>query len=157
VEEGTLVKNSLVVQRRVASALIGRGDFYTLGDRYDTAIKYYNSVVRKYGRIPDRKIQFHVGTALVKKGHALNKVKKPEEAIATYKQVVKRFGDKIPNSDIQRVVVEALSGIATTLHNQHKYEKAATICANLVARFGETSNDDIKFLINLTQNSCRRE
>lgn len=79
-----------------------------------------------------------VAHALLNQGVMLGRQGKPEEEIAYYQQVVKRYGDSsLPV--LQECVARALDNQGATLVKQGLHEEAIACCQKVVASYGDSS------------------
>ena len=78
-----------------------------------------------------------LGRDLLERGRAVRKLKRPEEALAAYDEVVRRFGENEAPA-LDETVAEALLEKGATLAGLHRQEEALATCDEVVGRYGES-------------------
>ena len=91
----------------------------------------------------ERQLFVQIAKALVNKGIALGELKRPEEEIAAYDEVVKRFGEA-EETDLLAQVARALRCRGIALGEQGKPEEELSAYDEVMRRFGEAEEPALR-------------
>ena len=131
------------LQKRVAAALICKGDAQRKLNQFGSAIETYGQVVERFGSGEDSILQQRVAVALICKGDAQRKLNQFGSAIEAYGQVVERFGDS-DEPDMQWWVAFALTGKGDAQRKLNQFELAIETYGQVVERFGDSDEPDLQ-------------
>jgi tetratricopeptide (TPR) repeat protein len=84
-----------------------------------------------------------VAWALVNKGIALGELKRHEEAMAVFDEVVRRFGEAT-EPDLRERVARALVSKGVVLGQLKRHEEEITVYDEVVRRFGEATEPGLR-------------
>ena len=136
---GGLFSNDTLANERLA-----RGNALNLLDRREEAFAAWHECEQSFGDLPAE--QKPVASALFNKGLAQLEAGRPEEALATWGDIDRRFG-KSEQRFVLVLVAEASTAKGTVLAQLNRKDEALTVWEEVESRFGSRKGPEFRELV----------
>jgi serine/threonine protein kinase len=127
----------------VAKAMVFKGIYLRLSNRFDEAVKICDEVIAKFGANKEIVLRTQVSRAMRTKAFSLSAQGQQKSAIEVHDEIIAKFGADA-SEDMREYVAEAIFSKGTALVRINRYEDAIKSYDEIIAKFGADASETMR-------------